>query len=167
MANAEIKETEEILNWAEEHIQELKRDMVWEGGDSGYWKASPPQYRDRIRARAIAALAFLERFAGADSRWAVSAHDVFNKTGENQSMESGARTVGKVITEWVRMIRSGQVKPRLVESFNVRSASSTDLLEQVQALNAEREVVPAAPIVLAGVARLSQLDARLYLPPRK
>ena len=50
------------------------------------------------------------------------------------------------------MVRSGQVNPRLVGSFSVRSASSTDLLEQVQALNSDRTVAPAAPIVLAGAA---------------
>ncbi len=82
----------------------------------------------------------------------MSAREVFNNKGEKQSMESGARAVGDVIAEWVRMVCSGHVKPRLVESFSVSAAASTDLLEQVRALNADKGVVPAAPIVLAGVA---------------
>ena len=143
---------EEILTWAEGHAEDLTKEMVWHAGPLGYWQAEDAKAKGRIRARATVALDFLERFAGADSRWAESAHDVFNSHGENQSMESGARAVGNVLEEWIRMVRSGQLKPRLVESFSVSSASSTDLLEQVQALNSDTTVVPAAPIVLAGAA---------------
>lgn len=50
------------------------------------------------------------------------------------------------------MVCSGQTKPRLVDSFSVRSASSTDLLEQVSVLNENETVAPTAPIVLAGAA---------------
>ena len=121
-------------------------------GYGGYWKAADPQATGRIRARATAALDFLERFAGANSRWAQDAHEVFNNHGEKQSMESGARAVADVIKEWIRSVHSGQTRPRLVEAFSVRAASSTDLLEQVRALNSDESVVPAAPIVLAGAA---------------
>ena len=149
-----MEAAEEILKWAEGHVGDLTKEMVWAGGagGGGYWKAEDARAQGRIRARATAALDFLERFAGAGSLWAVNAHDVFNSQGEHQSMESGAHAVGDVLGEWIRMVRSGQVKPRLVESFSVRSASSTDLLEQVQALNSDEKVAPAAPIVLAGAA---------------
>ena len=147
-----MEAVERILTWAEGHVRELTKEMVWKSGLQGYWQAEDAQAKGRIRARATAALDFLERFAGTDSRWAESAHDVFNNHGENQSMESGARAVGNVLEEWIRMVRSGQLKPRLAESFSVRSASSTDLLEQVRALNSDTSVDPAAPIVLAGAA---------------
>lgn len=80
--------------------------------------------KGRIRERATSALAFLEQFAGTGSRWTVDAHDVFNNSGETQSMESGARAVGDVLTEWASMVRSGQTQPLLPESFTVRAASS-------------------------------------------
>ena len=74
----------------------------------------------------------------------MNAREMFNDKGENQSMTSGPRSVGDVIQQWILMVRSGQEKPRLVE-FSVRAASSTDLLEQVRVLNADKGVVPAAP----------------------
>ena len=67
-------------------------------------------------------------------------------------MESGARAIGGVISEWISAVRSGQAQPRLVESLGARAVASTDLLEQVRALNSDKNVIPAAPIVLAGAA---------------
>lgn len=150
-----VPAVEQILEWAETHVEALAKDMKWRPKDRGYgdfWEAIKPQAKSKIQARATAALAFLERFAGTGSRWTVSAHDVFNNSGERQLMESGARAVGDVITEWVSMVRSGQTQPLLPDSFSVRAASSTDLLEQVRALNSNNKAVPAAPIVLAGAA---------------
>ncbi len=149
-----MESVEQILEWAEGHVEDLTKEMGWQAGDfghGGYWRADH-QAKGRIRARATAALDFLERFTGSDSRWSVGAHEVFDSHGENQSMESGARAVGDVVKEWARMVYSGQVEPRLVESFSARAVSSTDLLEQVRALNSDKAVVPAAPIVLAGAA---------------
>lgn len=67
-------------------------------------------------------------------------------------MESGARAVGDLITEWVRQVRSGQLRPRAIESLELRTVASVDLMEQVRILNADASVIAAAPIVLAGAA---------------
>lgn len=147
--------TERILKWAETYVEDLASEMTWVppgSGLGGFWKAYDHEAKDRIRARATAALDFLERFSGTDSRWSQTARDVFTNHGDHQSMESGARAIGNVISEWVRGVRSGQVKPRMVETLGVRAVASTDLLEQVRTLNADRAVSPAAPIVLAGAA---------------
>jgi len=147
-----MEATDQVLEWAEEHIKSLAEEMEWHPGDyGGYWKATDPRAMGRIRARATAALHFLERFTGANSSWSKSAHRVFTNKGENQSMESGVRAIGDVLEEWIRMVRSGQIRPRLVD-FSARAASSTDLLEQVRTLNSDLGVAPAAPIVLAGAA---------------
>lgn len=146
---------EQILEWAEGHIRELRSEMTWKasgGFAGGRWVAAGHEATDRIRARATSALAFLERYTGADSRWTQNAHGVFNDLSTNQSMESGSRAIGGVINEWTRAVRSGQAQPRLVESLGARAVASTDLLEQVRALNADKSVIPAAPIVLAGAA---------------
>lgn len=146
---------EQILEWAEGHIRELRSEMTWEDWRhraGGRWTAAGHEATDRIRARATAALAFLERYTGADSRWTQNAHGMLNDLSTNQSMESGARAIGDVISEWTRAVRSGQAQPRLVESLGARAVASTDLLEQVRALNADKSVIPAAPIVLAGAA---------------
>ena len=147
--------TEQILEWADSHVDQLRLDMTWvppEPGFGGYWKASYPQSKSVIRARAAAALDFLERFTGPESRWTQAAHEVFQNNGEKQSMESGARAVGDIISQWITGVRSGQVRPRIVEALGARAVASTDLMEQVRALNADDRVSPAAPIVLAGAA---------------
>ena len=147
-----MESIEQILGRAEGRAAELATEMECQQshyGSGGYWEAADPEAKDRIRARAAAALAFLERFAVTDSRWTKSAHDVFSTAG---SVESGARALGRVISEWARGVRSGQVEPRMVESLSARAVASTDLLKQVRALNADQTVVPAAPIVLAGAA---------------
>ena len=129
--------------------------MTWsaaEAGYGGYWTAEDQQAKGRIRARATAALAFLDRFAGPDSRWTQNAHRVFVNNCDNQSMETGTRSIGDVIAEWAKQVRSGQLKPRSIESLDARAVAATDLMEQVQTLNGDVKVSPAAPIVLAGAA---------------
>ena len=150
-----MESTEQIVQWAQRHAVDLTLDMTWvpKGQLYGeYWQASSPQSKSVIRARAASALAFLERFTGPDSRWARAAHEVFNNNGEQQSMESGARAIGDIINEWIAGVRSGQVKPRIAEALGARAVASTDLMGQVRALNADQNVTPAAPIVLAGAA---------------
>lgn len=144
--------TKQILAWAESLAADLTLDLDWRSTEFGGFWASSPANKGTIRARATAALDFLERFAGSDSQWTKSAHAVFMNKGENQSMESGARAVGEVITEWVRQVRSGQLRPRAIESLELRTVASVDLMEQVRILNADASVIPAAPIVLAGAA---------------
>ena len=148
-----MEPTEQVLAWAEDHVEKLTQEMYWDDGGpygSGYWKAMPTEAETRIRARVTAACAFLDQFTGTGSRWSEDASVVFKD--DRRSMESGARAVGDVINEWIRMVRSGQAKPKLVEAFSARAASSTDLLEQVRVLNEDRSITPAAPIVLAGAA---------------
>lgn len=143
-------EVEEVLVWADDHVEELTHELYWETDvydGSGEWPAEP-EPRSRIRARVISALVFLDQFTGTGSRWSEAARDVVGKV----SPEDAARAVGDVIEEWTRVVRSGQVKPKLVESFSARAASSTDLLDQVRALNEDKDIIPAAPIVLAGAA---------------
>ncbi len=150
-----MESTEQILKWADGHVEELTLDMKWvprELGYGNYWTASSPQAKGAIRARATSALSFLERFAGPDSRWAQDAHKVFKKNGERPSMESGARAIGDIISEWASQVRAGQARPRILETSGIRAIASTDLMEQVRALNADDTVTPAAPIVLAGAA---------------
>ena len=145
---------EELLRWAEGHAENL---------------AASPQALSRLRARVTAALDFLERFSGTGSRWSKDARYLFNFDSD-MSMEVAADTLGNMIMEWTRMVRCGLVNPRL-ESFSVRAASSTDLLDQVRALNTDRAIVPAAPIVLAGAAlevalRAAVKELDLTLPGR-
>jgi hypothetical protein len=124
--------------------------MSWyQSGGYEYWTSSS-QNKPVIHARAIAALDFLERFAGHDSQWAIRGHEVFDKNSE--SMASGARALGDVLRAWADAVTAGVVVPRLVEAQGARTVASTDLMEQVHVLAEDRSVHPAAPIVLAGAA---------------
>ena len=126
--------------------------VVRDSGRIGYWEAVDLQAKGRIQARVASALDFLDRFTGTGSRWSERADSVFTSRHATHSMESGAHAIGDVIMEWIRMVRAGQAKPRRVETLQTRAVSSTDLLEQVRALNQDEQVVPAAPILLAGAA---------------
>lgn len=69
---------EQVLDWAEDHVEDLRKEMRWEPPEAGFpgsWDAVDPQAKGRIRARATAAPDFLGRFAGTGSRWSQSAHE--------------------------------------------------------------------------------------------
>jgi hypothetical protein len=145
--------TTELIAWARKHADELKLDMTLRRGDytgSVWWEAggSDPDLEARIRARAITALAFLERFTGADSLWVTRGRDVFDKN--EHSMPTGARALGDVLRAWADQVEAGFVEVSQAEAQGVRAIASTDLMEQVHKLNEDKEVHPAAPIVLAG-----------------
>jgi hypothetical protein len=143
----------ELIDWARDHASKLEQGMTYQQSQyrsaKGYW-TSPEAAGSQILARAIAALDFLERFAGHDSQWAVRGHQVFDKKGE--TMQTNARALADVLREWANAVESGMFVPRQVEALGLRAVASTDLMEQVRALAADRDTHPAAPIVLAGAA---------------
>lgn len=142
--------TDELVQWAQEHAKVLEQGMTWhQRPGAEYWTASPSM-KPVIHARAIAALDFLERYAGRDSQWAIRGHDVLDKN--DSSMETGARGLGDVLREWAAAVDAGITAPRQAEAQGVRAIASTDLMEQVRVLAEDNNVHPAAPIVLAGAA---------------
>ena len=150
-----MEQTKQIVIWADDHVKALNRSIKWRdlpNEDSGYWKASNPRETSKIRARTHAALAFLERFTGSDSRWTQAAHSEFESGWKFGAMEHSALAIADIINEWIAGVNSGQVKPRIAETLGARAVASTDLMEQVRVLNADQNVTPAAPIVLAGAA---------------
>jgi len=164
--------TAALVSWARDHATQLEEDMTFRQGDPGYgwwWDPTSPAAESKIRARAYTALYFLERFAGEDSQWAVRAHRAFDKN--DHSMATGARELGDVLRAWADQVEAGIVPIRQVDAQGARAVASSDLMEQVQMLLSERDVHPAAPIVLAGAAlevalrsAIEELD--LQSPPR-
>ncbi|MDB4898124.1 MAG: hypothetical protein JWN15_4386 [Firmicutes bacterium] len=147
----------ELVSWARDHAIQLEADMTLHPKDSvygygAYWGAAGGSLdaESKIRSRAIAALAFLERYAGKDSLWATKAHHVFDKG--THSMETGARALGDVLRAWADQVEAGIVTVPQAEAQGVRVVASTDLMEQVRKLNEDKDVTPAAPIMLAGAA---------------
>jgi hypothetical protein len=120
-----------------------------EPGYPAYWEATGGLAAEaRIRARAITALDFIERFAGKDSQWVTRAHEVFDK--KSNSMEGGARALADVLRAWADQVEAGIIMIPQAEAQGVRAVASTDLMEQVGKLNEDKDVSPAAPIVLPG-----------------
>ena len=145
---------EVVVAAAEDLAADLQKDVRWQQGEygGGYWVADDPKLLARIRARAVAGIDFLERFSGAESPWTFGARNALANSGEKQSMESGARAVGDLLTAWTEQVRAGRLVPRTVEALGAREVAATDLMEQVRRLNSDPSVTPAAPIVLAGAA---------------
>ena len=143
-----------LVSWAREHATQQEADMIFRKSEYGYgwpwWEATSPAAESRIKARAYAALDFLDRFAGADSQWARSGRAVFEN--HTHSMETGARELGDLLRAWADQVEAGIVPIRQVEAQGARTIASSDLMEQVGALRNARDVHPAAPIVLAGAA---------------
>lgn len=86
-------------------------------------------------------------------------------------METGARELGKILRAWADQVEAGIVTIPQAEAQGVRAIASTDLMEQVRLLNEDRDVTPAAPIVLAGAAleialRSAIAELGLQLPPK-
>jgi hypothetical protein len=87
--------TEKILEWADRLAHDLTLDMHWESSSGGgYWWVGARENRTRIRARATAAIDFLDGFAGTESRWTRSAISTLETGGERQAMETGAWAIG-------------------------------------------------------------------------
>ena len=144
----------DLVSWARHHATELEADMTLHPasgpGHGSYWQAADLAAESRIRARAIQALDFLDRYAGSDSQWAVRGHAVFDEG--SHSMETSARDLGDVLRAWADQVEAGIVPVPLAEAQGVRAIASTDLMEQVRKLMEDKGVRSAAPIMLAGAA---------------
>lgn len=149
-----MKPFAEIVTWARTHAQQLQIDMVWVEHEygPGFWKATSPEAFTEIIARATAALEFLQQYAGQDSQWMSRATAIYDGQGDNQSIESGARALGGMLNGWASQVESGLIEIPGAMASEVRSIASVDLMTQVRQLLEDKNVHPAAPIVLAGAA---------------
>ncbi|SDU38215.1 hypothetical protein [Jiangella alkaliphila] len=129
--------------------------MSWqtaEYSNGGYWKATDAQSLPTIQGRAVAALEFLRRYAGSESEWVRRAQSVYDSHGDRQSIESGARALGPLLREWAAQVAAGVIDVLGARVWAETGLASTDLMEQVRRLNADRGSHPAAAIILCGAA---------------
>lgn len=143
-----------MLAYAKELASRLRTRMRWEqsGRAIGYWKAEQPQDVMAIVATATQALEFFRVYAGSDSFWARQAEGVYQNNGERQSRESGARALGDLLDAWVDQVEHGVIE---IVGERVRgeiAGARMDLMEQVRQLLQDKDVHPAAPIMLCGAA---------------
>jgi hypothetical protein len=71
---------------------------------------------------------------------------------DEEGLGNGSRGLADILRTWADAVTSGMLVPRQVEAHGARIVASTDLMEQVGILAADKNVHPAAPIVLAGAA---------------
>lgn len=143
-----------VLDRAAQFADQLEEDMHWvqHDGYRGYWTANHDADAITIQARTTAATAFLAQFSGESSRWTQDARASITSHGGNRSPETGTRGVAVILRQWVDAVHSGFSEVRLPNTRSARTAASTDLLDQVRSLLADRTVHPAAAVVLAGAA---------------
>ncbi|MBL7487898.1 hypothetical protein I6A62_07335 [Frankia sp. AgW1.1] len=150
-----MRQADDVLAYARRQADELEKDMTWHGnerGNGGYWLAEKPQTRWRIAARAVAALEFFRQYAGENSFWTKRAISVYDNTGDRQSMETGARSLGDLLRAWADQVEAGVIEIAGSRAWAEVGAVSTDLMGQVRRLMEDRNSHPAAAVVLCGAA---------------
>lgn len=145
---------DELCEWAEQQASDLQGGLTFRPSDhgSGYWKLSNPAELGALNARAAAALEFLRRYAGPDSEWYRLARSSFENSGQRQSFESGVHAIGDVLRMWIQALERGVAVLPGSAVEGARGIATTEVMEQVRTLLADKGVHPAAPIVLAGAA---------------
>jgi hypothetical protein len=150
-----MRRQEQVLAYARQQADELEKDMSWQPSEhargGGYWKADSVAL-SRIAARATAALEFFRQYAGNGSFWTSQATQIFQSGGNNQSMETGARTLGDLLRAWADQVEAGVTEIVGSHAWAEVGTVSTDMMNQVRRLNQDRDSHPAAAIVLCGAA---------------
>lgn len=139
----------------------LEQDMRWERGEhaGGWWTTDPDSMYNTVVSRAVAALEFLRQYSGEDSHWTRRATAIYESHGDGKSTESGAPAVGEFLRSW-----SDQVEAGVIEVVGARAQAeiavvNTDVMGQVRRLIEDKQMHPAAPIVLCGAALETALRA--------
>jgi hypothetical protein len=145
---------DELCEWAEQQASYLQNRLTYRPSDHGigYWQLSDPTELGPLNARAAGALEFLRRYAGPDSEWYRLARNSFENLGQRQSFESGVHAIGDVLRMWVEALQRGITVIQGGAVEGARRIATTEVMEQVRTLLADKGVHPAAPIVLAGAA---------------
>ena len=152
-----VKTEDDLVQVARALADTLRSDMTFKTGSTSsnsHWWPDQLSDREKIRARGTAGLEFIRVHAGTKSEWYRRARTTLRgeDTGRAATIESRVHYVGDVLEEWAHHVAEGIVEPLGTAGARAREVASTDLMEQVRALNADKAVAPAAPIVLAGAA---------------
>jgi len=148
-----MAQVKQVLEYARKLAVDLEQDMSHKAAGDGfgeYWTANDLAAEGRIAARATSALEFLRQYAGPDSIWTQRATDAYEKN--RHSMETGARALGDVLRAWADQVDAGIAEIAGSRAWAEVGIVSTDVMTQVRRLLEDRDVHPAAPIVLCGAA---------------
>lgn len=129
-----------------------KLQLDYRQRDDAAWQYVDRDAEVRVRARVVAALDFLERWTGADSRWTTEASDAVVSVVGSVRYMNAARTISAMLNEWASLVEDGLLQPRASTALAVRDIAADDLMGQVRQLNEDDGWAPAAAIVLAGAA---------------
>lgn len=145
---------EALCEWALTRADDLQSGLSFKQGSNSasWWWLQDRSKLGELQARAASALDFLRTYAGEESEWLRRAHSVFETSGNRQSFESGVHAIGDVLRLWVSDVRAGIAPIRVAAVEGARQIATTDVMEQVRGLLADKTVHPAAPIVLSGAA---------------
>lgn len=151
--HAAVVEKEQLLEYAQKLAARLREGMYWEENDNnGYWEVVDKSQLFSLIATATEAREFLRLYAGLDSQWSMQAEQLYNNHGERQSRAAGIRAIGDLVEAWCRQVHDGVIEIVGERALNEIAGTRTDLMGQVRQLLEDKEIHPAAPIVLCGAA---------------
>lgn len=152
---------EDLVAYARNHADLMDQDMRWERGEyqGGWWTADPPTKYNTIVSRAAAALEFLRQYSGEDSHWTRRATAMYESHGDGKSTESGARAIGEFLRSWADQVEAGVIEVVGARAQAEIEVVNTDVMGQVRRLIEDKNMHPAAPIVLCGAALETALRA--------
>lgn len=156
-----MKSLQELTAYARQHATLLEQDMRWEPGEyqGGWWTSEPPTMFNAIVSRTTAGLEFLRQYSGGDSHWTRRATAIYESHGDGKSTESGARAVGEFLRSWADQVESGVIEVVGAQASAEIAVVNTDVMGQVRRLIEDKQMHPAAPIVLCGAALETALRA--------
>jgi hypothetical protein len=144
---------QQLLAYADGLAVRLREGIQWKDGEYGsYWEATDKSQMFALVATATEAREFLRVYAGPDSQWLAQAEQLYINLGERQSRETGIRAIGDLIEAWCRQVRHGVIEIVGERALDEIAGARTDLMGQVRQLLEDKNVHPAAPIVLCGAA---------------
>jgi hypothetical protein len=151
-----VKSIKDVAQWARDWADELESKIAFQrsGSSRGEWMPKTPEAETRITVQTATAIEFLRQYADG-SIWLQRAEEAYKYS----KSAIAAKDISEILREWSQQAEEGIIPIPALAAMEARVVASIDIMDQVRALNADRHVHPAAPIVLAGGALETALRA--------
>lgn len=146
-----MSSTEQVVGWARQLAEQLQENLKYRDDSmyGGYWELEDDSLSRRVLAKITEAFDLLSTHAGENSDWTRQARAA---CGDDDNLGTPAQAVGEILRLWADRVEAGASNLVSSAGQNARAVASTDVMAQVRMLIEDKDVHPAAPIVLAGAA---------------
>ena len=146
-----MPQVQKILKYARDLADQLDRDVRAEAVEFGIiWGPVDHAAETRIAGRTVAVLDFFRQYAGARSDWSKRAISAYENPRQSQGQL--ARVLSGMLRAWTEQVDAGTAEIAGSQAWAEVGMVSTDVMGHVRRLLEDRDVHPAAPIVLCGTA---------------